>query len=72
MKAAAVMTSNVISIEPNASILQAIRLMLQHRISGLPVTDTSGAVVEILTEGDLLRRNETGTQRVIRRANLTR
>ena len=63
MKAADVMTSNVISIEPNASILQAIRLMLQHRISGLPVTDTSGAVVGILTEGDLLRRNETGTQR---------
>jgi CBS-domain-containing membrane protein len=35
--------------------------MLQHRISGLPVTDANGAVVGIITEGDLLRRVETGS-----------
>jgi CBS-domain-containing membrane protein len=63
MKAAEVMTHNVFTIEPDASILQAIRIMLQRRISGLPVVDTQGSLVGIVTEGDLLRRSETGTQR---------
>ncbi len=36
--------------------------MLSHRVSGLPVLDSSGALVGILTEGDLLRRAETGTE----------
>ena len=63
MQTAEIMTRNVISVRPDASIAQAIRLMLQHRISGLPVTDQKGALVGILTEGDLLRRAELGTQR---------
>ena len=41
---------------------QAIRLMLDHNISGLPVL-RDGKVVGILTEGDLLRHSETGTER---------
>src|SRR6187549_447638 len=41
----------------------AIRIMLQSRISGLPVTNSDGRLVGILTEGDFLRRIETGTQR---------
>ena len=42
MQAKDVMTREVISIEPEASILQAVRLMLQHKISGLPVIDGTG------------------------------
>ena len=61
MKASDIMTRKVISIEPDASIMEAVRLMLQHRISGLPVVDTKGKLVGILSEGDLLRRQETGT-----------
>lgn len=63
MRAADVMTVQPVSISPDASILEAIRVMLQRRFSGLPVVDTSGALVGIVTEGDLLRRTETGTQR---------
>jgi CBS domain-containing protein len=63
MKAGDVMTRNVISIAPDASVLKALRLMLQHKISGLPVVDRSGSVVGIVTEGDFLRRAETGTER---------
>lgn len=63
MKAAGVMTRSVVSIEPDATIMQAIRLMLQNRISGLPVVDKTGALVGVVTEGDLLRRAELGTQR---------
>jgi CBS domain-containing protein len=63
MKAADIMTHNVISVQPEATILQTAELMLQHRISGLPVVDSDGHVVGIVTEGDFLRRAETGTQR---------
>jgi len=63
MKASDVMTRDVVSIGPDDSILEAVRLMLQHKISGLPVIDGSGALVGVVTEGDFLRRAETGTQR---------
>jgi CBS domain-containing protein len=63
MKASDIMSPRVISIAPNASILEAIRVMLQKHISGLPVIDPSGALVGIVTEGDFLRRAETGTAR---------
>jgi CBS domain-containing protein len=58
-----VMTRNVVSIGPDASIGDAIRLMLDHRISGLPVVEGNAKLVGVLTEGDLLRRSETRTER---------
>jgi CBS domain-containing protein len=63
MNAQDVMTRNVVSIGPDASIIEAVRTMLQHKISGLPVIDASGRLQGIITEGDFLRRAETGTQR---------
>ena len=63
MKAKDVMTSAVISVPPDATILQAARHMLQHHISGLPVIDRTGSLVGILSEGDFLRRRETQTER---------
>ena len=58
-----VMMSTVVSVSPETSIRDAIKLMLQHRVSGLPVVDEEQALVGILTEGDLLRRVEIGTER---------
>jgi CBS domain-containing protein len=58
-----VMTLNVISVEANEPVLKAAQLMLQNRISGLPVIDKEGELVGIVTEGDFLRRSEIGTQR---------
>ena len=63
MKAADVMTREILSVAPDASVLEAVRLMLQHKISGLPVIDAAGRLQGILTEGDFLRRVETGTER---------
>ena len=63
MKAKDVMTSTVISVQPNATILQAAQQMLQHHISGLPVITQSGEIVGILSEGDFLRRREIATER---------
>ena len=58
-----VMTRKVISVTVGDSILAAARLMLQNRISGLPVVDARGNLVGVVTEGDFLRRGELGTQR---------
>jgi len=62
MKACEVMTRHVISIDPEASIVQAARLMLKHHFSGLPVVNRSGRLVGIITEGDFLHRSEIGTE----------
>jgi CBS domain-containing protein len=62
MKAADVMTTHVISVGLDESILKCVRLMLEYRISGLPVIDAKGSLVGIVTEGDFLRRAEIGTE----------
>jgi len=63
MKAHDVMTWGAITVEPEASVARAVRLMLQNKISGLPVVDDKGQLVGMVTEGDFLRRGELGTQR---------
>src|SRR5579864_4279182 len=63
MNVADVMTQKVITVTTETTIADAAGLMLEHRISGLPVVDEGGAVVGVVTEGDLLRRIETGTER---------
>jgi CBS domain-containing protein len=63
MKAKDVMTADVVTVAEDASVHEAIRLMLQRKISGLPVVDKSGTLVGMVTEGDFLRRSELGTER---------
>ena len=63
MNAADVMTRNILSVAPDSTIAEAVRTMLDNRISGLAVIDEAGRLVGILTEGDLLRRGETATER---------
>jgi CBS domain-containing protein len=63
MLAGDVMTREVISVASDASAMQAVALMLRHQISGLPVVDSSGVLLGIISEGDFLRRAELGTQR---------
>ena len=38
------MSLEVVSVSPDASILEAVRMMLQNRISGLPVVDRQGTI----------------------------
>lgn len=61
MKAADIMTPHVETVAADATVGQAIRVMLQKRISGLPVVDGKGQLVGMITEGDFLRRKELGT-----------
>ena len=58
-----VMTRDVVSVLPAASVEEAVRVMLTRGISGLFVVDATGQLVGVVTEGDLLRRDEIGTER---------
>lgn len=61
MNAADIMTPNVITVGPDTPLDQVVTLMLDGRISGIPVVDED-AVIGIVTEGDLLRRVELGSE----------
>jgi len=63
MRAEDVMTRDVIAIDPDATVLEAARVMLEHHISGLPVINKMHKLVGVLSEGDFLRRRETHTER---------
>jgi len=51
-----VMTHDVVTLSPNMSVLQAWTLMLKNKVKATPIIDSSGKVVGILTDEDLLER----------------
>lgn len=57
------MTPTVISVLPSQTILSAIRKMIDYSISGLPVIDSHGNLIGIVSEGDFLRRSELGSEK---------
>jgi CBS domain-containing protein len=61
MQAQDVMTTTVASIRDDATVQQAAKLMLERRVSALPVLDGKDRMVGIVSEGDLVRRAELGT-----------
>jgi CBS domain-containing protein len=63
MRAHQIMTRTVVTVTPDATILEAAKTMLQNHVSGLPVVDAAGKLVGIVSEGDFIRRGEIGTQR---------
>jgi CBS-domain-containing membrane protein len=62
MQASDIMTHNVVTARRSTPLEDVVRLLLAHRISGVPVTEDD-TVVGIVSEGDLLRRPEIGTER---------
>lgn len=62
MKTKDVMTTSVVSVGPGTRVEKIARLLLQHHISAVPVVDDHGRVIGMVSEGDLMRRNESGTQ----------
>ena len=63
MQAVHVMTTKVVTAAPDATVQDAAALMLSHRVSALPVVDGKEKLVGIVSEGDLMRRSELGTER---------
>jgi CBS domain-containing protein len=61
MRASDIMTPEVVTVTPETAIHTAAKLLADNHISGLPVVDASGAVIGIVSEGDLLHRVEIGT-----------
>src|SRR5215470_6950753 len=63
MRAGDVMVRAVVTTSPDTTVEALARLMINLRISGVPVLDNAGRLVGIVSEGDLLRRVEIGTER---------
>lgn len=63
MKIANMMTRNVASISRDAPVHEAAELMLEKNVSAVPVIDDERRVVGIVSEADLMRRAEIGTER---------
>jgi CBS domain-containing protein len=63
MKAADVMVSKVITVTPETGVEEIAETLLGNGISAVPVVDTKGSVLGIVSEGDLIHRKETGTER---------
>ena len=62
MKAMDVMVRDVITIGPDDSVADAAKLIAQNDVSALPVVDDDGHLVGIISEGDLMNREEIGTE----------
>ena len=63
MRAMDVMTTDVITVDPDMTVQDFAKLLAERGISGAPVVDASGRLVGIVSEGDLLHRAEIGTAR---------
>jgi len=62
MRAMDVMTTAVVTVSPDSTVQDLAKLMSERGISGVPVVE-NGRLVGIVSEGDLLHRAETGTER---------
>jgi CBS domain-containing protein len=62
MRARDVMTSPVVTAPADATVQHLVELMLKHRISAVPIVDSDGGPLGIVSEGDLIRRSEIGTE----------
>ena len=67
MRAMDVMTTNVITVRPGTPVQEVAKILSEQGISGVPVVDAGNRLVGIVSEGDLLHRVETGTERRVQR-----
>jgi CBS domain-containing protein len=63
MKALDVMVRDVVTVKPDEAVAEAVRLLAEHDVSALPVVDDKENVVGIISEADLVHREEIGTEK---------
>src|SRR5262245_2892351 len=63
MRAIDVMVRNVVTVQPDTDVAEAINLLSQHDVSALPVVDAAGNLLGLLSEADLIHRAEIGTEK---------
>lgn len=56
LKIEEIMTPRPITVSENATLGEAAQIMLEHKVSGLPVLDDDGKLVGIITESDIFRK----------------
>src|ERR1700720_2545903 len=66
MRAMDVMTTDVITVDPETTVQSLATLLAERGISGAPVVDSDGRLVGVISECDLLHRAEIGTARLHR------
>jgi CBS domain-containing protein len=67
MNAKDVMTTEVVTVNPETTVQELAKILSEKGISGTPVVDGNQKLVGIVSEGDLLHRAETGTERRVQR-----
>lgn len=63
MQAKDIMTTRVITVEPDATVQDIAKRLMANSISAVPVVERNGRLIGIISEGDLMRRPETGTEK---------
>ena len=58
LKAKDIMTPDVITIQAEATVEELARILIEHKISGVPVVDGNKKILGIVTENDLIRKNK--------------
>ena len=58
MKASNVMTKEVISVRPEATVEEVVRLLAEHRIGGVPVLDEDGKFLGMVNKRDLFLKDK--------------
>lgn len=63
MKAKDIMTDRVVTVGPDEKVTGIAQKLTDHNISAMPVVEQDGTLLGIVSEGDLLRRPEIGTEK---------
>ena len=63
MRAIDVMVRDVVTVHPDTDVAEAVKLLADHDVSALPVLDTEGNLLGVLSEADLIHRTEIGTEK---------
>lgn len=58
LKAKDIMTKDVLTVKPEATVEELARILIEHKISGVPVVDDNRNLIGIVTENDLIRQNK--------------
>jgi CBS domain-containing protein len=61
IRAKDIMTTDVVWVDPSKTIREIAQLISERHISAVPVVDSSNKIVGIVSEGDLIQREELGT-----------
>ena len=63
MRADDIMSVDVVTVAPDTNIIDVAKTLIEYNVSAVPVVDSDRRLVGLVSEGDLMRRPESGTER---------